>query len=124
MLRRSRGAPWNWIKSFSKTSMASNRAAAIASSFSGSVPEIDTVAIDLRTTKIAFELPTLLGRRDFDETGNCERVALDAESDDDRLRHRRKPRVMPERLARVDVRNVELDHRHVGALDRIVQRDR
>jgi hypothetical protein len=40
--------PLNWMKSGSNSSMPSKRAAAMASSFSRSVPLIETVAIALR----------------------------------------------------------------------------
>src|SRR5947207_12127236 len=93
--RKSCGGPRNWIRSFSNTSIASKRAAAIASSFSASVPGIETVAIDLRTA--------LVRRHDPRETGEGQRIAMDAETDDDGLRDGRQPRVMPKRLARVDV---------------------
>src|SRR5438094_2641063 len=104
------GVQRNWIRSCSNTSIASKRAAAIASSFSASVPEIETVAIDLRTA--------LLRRCDPRETGDRQRIAIDAETDDDGLRDGRQPRVMAKRLAGVHVGDVQFDHWHVRALDR------
>src|SRR4030095_9645930 len=103
MSRRSAGEPWKWIRSFSNTSIASKRAAAIASSLSPSVPDSETVAMHLRNL-----LPLGNPHQTFDR----ERVARHAESGHDRARGGREVGVMAERLARVDIRDVKLDHRH------------
>ncbi|MCO5614894.1 hypothetical protein L7F22_069179 [Adiantum nelumboides] len=58
-----------------------------------------------------------------DQPVDGERVAVDAEPDDDPGRDRRDERVVPELLAPVHVRDVHLDRRELGALDRVVQRD-
>ena len=47
-------------------------------------------------------------------------VAIDAEADDDAGRHGRNPRVVAKRLARMDVGDVQFDHRHGRALDGVV----
>src|SRR2546426_4442856 len=52
------------------------------------------------------------------------RVPLHAETDHDAARRRRYVRVVPEFLPGMDVRDVKLDDRRVGPLDRVVQRDR
>ena len=48
MARSSRALPLKLMKSFSNSSMPSKPAAAIAASFCGKVPLIDTVAIERR----------------------------------------------------------------------------
>ena len=51
-----------------------------------------------------------------------QRVAVDAEADDDAGRRRRQVGMVAEGLARVHVADVHLDHRHARALDGVVQR--
>src|SRR5687767_1246383 len=50
-------------------------------------------------------------------------IAEHAEADDDPAGDRRDERVVPELLARVHVRDVQLDDGQLGALDGVVQRD-
>ena len=63
-----------------------------------------------------------LGGRRARQALDGQRIAVDAEADDDAGRRRRQVRVVAEGLARMHVADVHLDHRHARAFDRVVQR--
>jgi hypothetical protein len=57
------------------------------------------------------------------EAGDRQRVTLRAEARHHPSGHGRQPRMMAKRLTTVNVRDMELDDRHVRAFDRVVQGD-
>src|SRR6478609_1039025 len=66
-----------------------------------------------------FEVPGHLGLVQFIQAADGQRVPRDAEPDDDPAGDRRDDRVVPEFLAGMHIRNVQLDHRDHRGLDGI-----